>query len=220
MSPSGKRYIGITCQSLKRRWGDGRGYKSNKHFSRAIEKYGWDNFEHIIIAKGLDKETAKWLEIELIREWDSSNRKYGYNLSLGGESWNCSEETRKKMSKANKGENNPMYGKHHSEETRKKLSESRKGEKHPNYGKPLPEETKRKLSEAMKGKNTGKNHPRAKTIICITTFRIFYTATEGAEYYECQQTNINMVCKGKRKYAGKLPDGTKLVWRYIEIIEL
>ena len=248
VSPSGKRYIGITCQSLKRRWGDGRGYKSNKHFSRAIEKYGWDNFEHIIIAKGLDKETAKWLEIELIREWDSSNRKYGYNLSLGGESWNCSEETRKKMSKANKGENNPMYGKHHSEETRKKLSEVKKGEKHHMYGKhhteeskkkmrkPKSEEHKRRISEANKDKELseetkkkmsenhadfrGKNNPRAKSVICITTGRIFDAMVEGAEYYGCNKESITNCCKGKYKSAGKLPDGTPLVWRYIEIIEL
>lgn len=38
-----------------------------------------------------------------------------------------SEETRKKMSESNKGENNPMFGKHHSVETRKKMSESKKG---------------------------------------------------------------------------------------------
>ena len=30
-----------------------------------------------------------------------------------------------------KGEKNPMYGKHHTEETRKKLSKANKGEKHP-----------------------------------------------------------------------------------------
>lgn len=72
-----------------------------------------------------------------------------------------SEETRKKMSEARKGEKNTMYGKHHSdearkkmseakknmsEETRKKMSEAKKGEKHPNYGKHLSEETRKKMS--------------------------------------------------------------------------
>ena len=36
-------------------------------------------------------------------------------------------ETRKKMSEAKKGENNPFYGKLHSEETRRKMSEAKKG---------------------------------------------------------------------------------------------
>ena len=35
-----------------------------------------------------------------------------------------STETRKKMSEALKGENNPLFGKHHSAETRKKMSEA------------------------------------------------------------------------------------------------
>lgn len=46
----------------------------------------------------------------------------------------CSEETKRKMSKAQKGSNHPFYGKHHSEET------------------------KEKISKAVKGKNKGENH--------------------------------------------------------------
>ena len=45
-----------------------------------------------------------------------------------------SEETRKKMSESNKGENNPMFGKHHSAETRKKMSEAHKGKHWYNNG--------------------------------------------------------------------------------------
>ena len=37
------------------------------------------------------------------------------------------EETKQKISIANKGENNPFYGKQHTEETKKKMSEERKG---------------------------------------------------------------------------------------------
>ena len=38
-----------------------------------------------------------------------------------------SEESKKKMMEAMKGEKNPNYGKHFSEETRKKIREARKG---------------------------------------------------------------------------------------------
>ena len=54
-----------------------------------------------------------------------------------------SEDTKKKLSEANKGENNSMFGKHHTEDTKKKISEANKGKK-------LSEETRKKLSEAAK----------------------------------------------------------------------
>ena len=41
-----------------------------------------------------------------------------------------SEETRQKLSEAQKGENNPLFGKHHSAETRQKMSEAQKGKNH------------------------------------------------------------------------------------------
>ena len=46
-----------------------------------------------------------------------------------------SEETRRKMSKAKKGEKHPLYGKQLSEETKRKMSEAKKGENNPIYGK-------------------------------------------------------------------------------------
>lgn len=54
------------------------------------------------------------------------------------------KKAREQMSKA-------LKGRTLSEETRRRMSEARKGENHPNYGKSLPEETKRKQSEAKKG---------------------------------------------------------------------
>ena len=52
-----------------------------------------------------------------------------------------------------KGENNPLYGKHHSEDAKRKISEAHKGKHH-------SEDTKSKISEAHKGKsawNKGKH---------------------------------------------------------------
>ena len=40
-----------------------------------------------------------------------------------------SEETRRKMSEAKNGKNNPFYGKHHSDETKRKIGEAAKGRK-------------------------------------------------------------------------------------------
>ena len=54
-----------------------------------------------------------------------------------------SDETRRKISEALKGENHPMHGKHFSEEHRRKISEAHKGLTH-------SEETRRKMSDAAK----------------------------------------------------------------------
>ena len=84
---NGKIYIGITCQKLNVRWGhNGRAYiRDHQPFGNAIEKYGWDNFEHIIIKHGITKQEACIYEIELIAALKTQDRKYGYNISSGGD---------------------------------------------------------------------------------------------------------------------------------------
>lgn len=84
-SPNGKVYIGITNQNPERRWGkNGRGYKENGYFYRAIEKHGWNNFKHEILADNLTEEEACNLEIKLIEEFNTTDRSCGYNRHSGG----------------------------------------------------------------------------------------------------------------------------------------
>lgn len=84
-APNGKVYIGITKQRPERRWGKGgRGYKENDYFYRAIQKYGWDNFKHEIIAENLTEEEAGLMEIDLISQHRSVDRSCGYNRHAGG----------------------------------------------------------------------------------------------------------------------------------------
>lgn len=103
-SPSNKVYIGVTCQNPpEKRWANGKGYNDNKHFSRAISKYGWQNFLHEILFAGLTKEQAIEKEIELIAKYNATNRDYGYNIALGGNSvGELPEEQRRKISEAGK----------------------------------------------------------------------------------------------------------------------
>ena len=127
ISPSNKGYYGITSEErVEKRWQNGKGYMNNVYFTRAINKYGWDNFKHIVLFDNLTKEEACLLEQCYIKLYDTTNRKYGYNIDLGGNV--PSMETREKISDAQKG-------KHPTEETKKKLSEALKGENNPNYGK-------------------------------------------------------------------------------------
>lgn len=192
ITPNGKRYYGITGQkTAKKRWRRGKGYRNNPYFTNAINKYGWDNIEHIILFDDLTEYEAKELEQYMIQWYDTANHKYGYNQTLGGEG-------------TNGGKGSTYWkGKQIPEETRKKISETLKGNK-------LPEETKQKMSEKRKGKD----NPRAKSVICITTKKIFLTAKDGANFYNIDNSHIIKCCKGKVKSAGKC-NGQKLVWKYL-----
>lgn len=250
ITPNGKKYYGITGQKyVKQRWQCGKGYNHNQYFTKAINKYGWNNIQHIVLHEGLGKEEAEELEQYMIQWYDTTNKDYGYNISLGGETGHGLY-----------GENHPMYGKHHSEEARqkisesnkgkchteeakKKISEAKKGEKNPNYGKKFSnehkqkmsennarfwkgkhhsEETKKKISEASKGKPYSEDarKKKSKPVICVTTKKLFYGLNEAERQYHVSCANITRCCQGKAKSAGKLPTGEKLVWRYIDIIEL
>ena len=93
-----------------------------------------------------------------------------HNMTNGGEGGSgrvLSEETRRKLSDANRGKNHPNYGKTTSLETKAKMSASKKnmsdetrakysaanaGENHPFYGKTHSPETRAKYSAARKGR--------------------------------------------------------------------
>ena len=124
-SPNNKVYIGITKRSPERRWYNGFGYRTQKFFFRAIQKYGWENFKHEILFTNLTKEEAEQKEIELIAMYKSNDRQFGYNIENGG---NCgekhSEETKRKISLSNKGRSTWAKGQHFTEEHKNRLRES------------------------------------------------------------------------------------------------
>lgn len=106
-SPSGKIYIGITGMKPELRWANGKGYKEQKVFYRAIQKYGWDDIKHEILYTDLSEEKAKEKEIELIAYYKSNchrwnNPAYGYNSTDGGDlresGFTLSENTKQKIS--------------------------------------------------------------------------------------------------------------------------
>lgn len=108
ISPSNKKYIGITKNTPSWRWRNGSGYSRNVAFFRAIKKYGWDTFHHGIIAQGLTQEEAESMEVALIAFHRTCEPKYGYNISLGGHIGisNPSPEFKEKLRIANTGINN------------------------------------------------------------------------------------------------------------------
>ena len=77
--PNGKRYIGVTRNSVEKRWGyKGYNYKTQM-VGRAIEKYGWDNIEHEVFCICETKEHAERVERFLVSHniiYTARNKKY------------------------------------------------------------------------------------------------------------------------------------------------
>ena len=175
-----KVYIGVTKQKPLQRWQNGEGYKNNEHFYSAIKKYGWDNFEHTILELVDTIEEASNKERYWISFYDSTNPEKGYNLDSGGYDGRIfSEETRKKMSESHLGEKNGRYGVEVKQETRDKISKANKGklagEKNPMYGKTHSPE----VIEKIKAANQGPRPWRYKAVRCITTNKIFKSIKEA-----------------------------------------
>ena len=106
---NGKKYIGITSQKPENRWRGGHGYRGKQRkFYLAILKYGWDNFDHVVIASNLSMDEACEMEVALIKKYNTAGSKTGYNTDLGGRCSVWTEERRKSI----RGCNNSMYGRH------------------------------------------------------------------------------------------------------------
>lgn len=174
-----KKYVGITEQKVENRWRNGNGYK-NGYFKNAIKKYGWNNFEHIVLKDNLSQYEAEELEIYYISIWNLTDKSFGYNLCNGGntsDGYKHTNESKEKMRLSHiglsSGSKNPMYCKCHTEEVKKEISNHNKnyyknkenhplyqkyGEANPNYGKSRNYEQKQKISNALKGRTFTEEH--------------------------------------------------------------
>lgn len=65
----------------------------NKHLYNSIEKYGFNAFEvYEEFDKAYTKEELNVLEEKYIRQFNSTNRKYGYNIKNGGDNRKLTEK--------------------------------------------------------------------------------------------------------------------------------
>ena len=195
---NGKIYIGK--HSTKNPYDDYMG--SGKRILRALKKYGIENFSKEILFCFTNEKEAFLKEEELVTE-EFIDREDTYNMMLGGKGYQSgenhpmygrrgedspvfgekngmygkspSQETKDKISKANKGkhvgeknpmygvhrygEKNPMYGKKHNKETRDKISKANKGKPSPRKGVHLSQEIKDKISKSHIGIQAGAKNP-------------------------------------------------------------
>lgn len=184
ISPSGKVYVGITKRKPEYRWNHGKNYREDQLlFHRAIKKYGWDNFTHIILYEGLTEKDAKNIEISLIKQYKALG--ISYNITDGGDGGRGLHGRRKP----------------HTEAAKKKMSESRKGlmagSKNPMYG--------RHKTNPAYGK-FGKNHPASKPVDQYTTEGVFIKhwdcLSDVERELKIKVTHITACCNGRQKTAG------------------
>lgn len=215
-APNGKKYVGQTSQPENRRWRNGHGYVSNRHFYRAIQKYGWDNIHHEVVRRCETLKEANEIEADLIAELKSNDPKYGYNISGGGDGKNrVAESTRRLMSKARKGKrtgkSNPNYGRKHTPEERRVMSEKTKGrfvgEKSPLWGKHPSDATRAKMSASRKASKKARaciqalNQSKAKKVRCVETGDVYESARGAARKLGYSQGNISSACRGDHEKA-------------------
>lgn len=174
---NGKSYVGQTVQPLSDRW-----YQHQKDTSHcralnsAIKKYGKENFRILSLASCDSIEELNKQEQIFIRSLNSMAPN-GYNLTTGGDSYERSEETKEKISKAKIGNKNPMFG--------KKLENS------PQFGKKRTQETKLKQSKA-------KSRFKIK-IVCHQNSKVYDSIREASRSLGIGASNICNMLKGKYK---------------------
>ena len=199
---NGKIYIGITKQKPEKRWGNnGINYKTSPHFYAAIQKYGWDNFDHDILFENLTHDEACLKEQELIKYYDSMNREFGYNSTSGGDIFIMNEETKQKISQSMMGNTNGL-GHPCSDEKKRKISEKQKN-------RTFTEEHKQKLSNAAKQrhvpcseekkKKLSQNYPNKRKVYCEELDTIYESVQECGRQLGIPATNITKLCNGRGK---------------------
>lgn len=206
-----KTYIGQTNNPNKRWRGKGVDYKPRENseslFYKAIQKYGWDNFEHKILAECETREEANELEKQYILEYDSTNPEKGYNLSSGGDvrDWykNASKERQEEYKEKRRKISHQLW---QDEEYKRKQREGLETFIH-------TQEYKDKMRESILKRNAerpeilerSKKQSRlnGQPIQCIETGEIFACITEATEAMggSPNSNSINHQLSGKNKTA-------------------
>ena len=244
-----KYYVGQTMKTIEQRAGkDGRGYGAfnetcNNKFANGIRKWGWNSFEGRVLEEVYEEDLDE-LEKFYIEYFDSF--KNGYNSTLGGEGTRGHnpyadkteeemEEIKEKIRNSNKKHfQNPKARENRSETVKKRFQDPKEREKASiaaknRYKNPKEREKQSIISKAywknpeIKEKILGELNPRAKKVYC-KELNIIFSYAKLAEKYcinilNSKTSGIGLTCNGKTKYSGKLADGKKLTWNWIENID-
>lgn len=188
---NGHSYIGFTTKGLVKRESqhrrDGRlGYLRCARFSRALKKYGDENFVfEVMYDFNGDEDFAKLYEIEAIEKYRPE-----YNLSRGGDGGSLAEETKQRISAGNLGKSRNA-GVKKSTETRSRMSAAMTGVKHVKTDKLLTSV----LANLHKAREACKI-----PVICLDDGRIFPGAVDAEKFYGLPKGKVCLVTTGQRKH--------------------
>lgn len=82
-TPENKVYVGVTGTDLELRWKNGKNYNNSPRFREAINRFGWRNISHEVVASGMSRKEAWDMEERLIGELKATDEAFGYNESPG-----------------------------------------------------------------------------------------------------------------------------------------
>ena len=209
-------YVGSTTRPVVERYGEHFRNRSNAS-NQYARKYG----REIISYATIEKCDSKDAMFEAEYYWT----KY-YSLFFNLVNLDFGKKHGKTFFEKMSGENNVMFGKHHTEETKAKLrkwaleqpvseSDRQKGVL-ARTGVPCSEYRREAIRKALKEKYA-KESPtfNFKKVLLKNTGEIFESIKSASEHYNVPATHITANCKGKRKSAGK-NNGVKLCWEYVE----
>jgi group I intron endonuclease len=214
---NGMIYIGQTIGTAANRWyGHVSDSKHRQHcrvLSRAIKKYGRENFSIEVLGNYLNLEDLNNAEIYFI-ELFNCLAPNGYNLDSGGRNQgHRNSDTCRAISEGLKGKMtgklNPFWGKIHSPETKKLISSANKGKLPPNTGRLHSKETRAKIAAANLGrlskcKGKFKVSSRSIATLCINSGIIYPTMREAARQTGCSHSGVKAVIAGRQKQTGNL----------------
>ena len=223
---NGKVYIGQTIQKggFDRRYcHDLSKNTHNEHLRMSIKKYGIDNF---YINKEFDvafsREELDIKEILWIKYYNSTNEKYGYNISLGGHI-ELSESTKQKIGESNSKKiicynTKEIFNSITEASKIKNISPSNLGYcVNGKYDSCYKNKDGEPLywcyyDDYLKGwKPTISKKDRR--VYCVTTGEFFKDAKEVKEKYGIDVSHLYDVCSGKRGFCG-IVNNKKMQWLY------
>lgn len=219
---NGLRYVGITKnENPELRWQHGEGYHKQRCFYNAIQKYGWDGFEHEVLASGLTSSEAFTLEQHYIALWDTTARTKGYNRSTGGEAGAKGVEHTATQRKASSETMQRLWAdkdfvaKHRQRMIAfNKSPEARRSRSETNRGRVCSEETRQLMSQNRKGKGTQPKSAATKArikehhaggadgrpVICLETGELFESINAAAKAKGINKKGISGCCRGVAHY--------------------
>lgn len=197
---NGKKYIGQSVDIPYRWYRHKYELDNNMHYNdylqKAWNKYGECNFIFYTLEEcdecDLDERETYYIDF-----YNSTNRDNGYNLKTGGQAGaKLSKETCLKISESLKGHAVSLAAKEKIKKNHADLS----GENNGMYGKHHTDEAKKKVSLANKGRVSHRRN--CNKVYCIELDTIFDDATTAGQELQLDSSAILKCCMGKRKTCG------------------